>query len=204
MSNQEANCDTHTIKRGSGFNARSKTMTTVESKDSGISDTVPENDREKETFDAYTGEKYWRMRFEQLKIDYDHLQKVNQNLEDKLLTIVEVFDKKKDELIANVEYEKSTLMADVNKLSTKLVDARIKLHDYEEKEILHAAECGSPCHRGLTTQQLNAEMPILTAISGTRQPNNNNNGINKNSPTNEIHKTASATQQQMMDDPNLI
>ena len=94
------------------------------------------------------GGKYWQMRYEKLLNDYNHLQKINQNLEEKLLNVVESFEKKKDELVANIEYEKTTLMADVNKLSTKLVDARIKLHDYEEKELMHASECNSPCHTG--------------------------------------------------------
>lgn len=91
---------------------------------------------------------YWRLRYKGLESDYNRLQQINQNLEEKLLGIVESFEKKKEELVANIEHEKSTLMADVNKLSTKLVDARIKLHDYEEKEFIHAAECDSPCHKG--------------------------------------------------------
>ena len=82
-----------------------------------------------------TGESgnYWKLRHDNLLKDYDKLQKLNQVLEERLLNVVEAFEKKKEELEATVEYEKSTLMADVNKLSTKLVDARIKLHDYEEK-----------------------------------------------------------------------
>jgi len=98
------------------------------------------------------GEHYWRSRYEKLQADYDHLQRVNQNLEDKLLNVVDSFERKKQELISNIEYEKSTLMADVNKLSTKLVDARIKLHDYEEKEQIHAAECNAPCNRMCKTR----------------------------------------------------
>lgn len=93
------------------------------------------------------GGKYWQLRYEKLLTDYNHLQQVNQNLEDKLLNVVESFEKQKEELVANNEYEKTTLMADVNKLSTKLVDARIKLHDYEEKEMIHASECNAPCHK---------------------------------------------------------
>uniref|UniRef100_A0A6G1SAU7 Uncharacterized protein n=1 Tax=Aceria tosichella TaxID=561515 RepID=A0A6G1SAU7_9ACAR len=81
------------------------------------------------------GEQYWKMRYEKLKEDFDHLQKVNQNLEEKLLNVVETSERRHEALLASVEYEKKTLMADVNKLSTKLVDARIKLHDLiEEKE----------------------------------------------------------------------
>lgn len=76
------------------------------------------------------------MRHDNLMQDYEKLQKLNQVLEERLLRVVDAFEQKKQELIANVEYEKSTLMADVNKLSNKLVDARIKLHDYEEKELL--------------------------------------------------------------------
>lgn len=121
------------------------------------------------------GEKYWQMRYERLQSDYDHLQKVNQNLEDKLLNIVEEFERKKEELVANIEYEKSTLMADVNKLSTKLVDARIKLHDYEENEMLHAAGCDSPCHKSFG--------------SSTLYYANKNNGTD---------------QTQMVNDPNLV
>lgn len=93
------------------------------------------------------GGEYWKLRYEKLLDDYNHLQTINQSLENKLLTVVESFEKKKVELEANIEYEKSTLMADVNKLSTKLVDARIRLHDYEEKELIHASECNSPCHK---------------------------------------------------------
>lgn len=95
---------------------------------------------------------YWRSRYESLLNDYNNLQSLNQNLEEKLLNVAELFEKKKEELVANIEYEKSTLMADVDKLSTKLVDARIKLHDYEEKELIHAAECDSPCHRNYPDQ----------------------------------------------------
>lgn len=99
--------------------------------------------------------KYWQSRYDKLMTDYNHLQKINQNLEDKLLNVVETFEKKKEELVANIEYEKTTLMADVNKLSTKLVDARIKLHDYEEKELIHASECNSPCHRNCSNNLAN-------------------------------------------------
>lgn len=91
--------------------------------------------------------KYWQSRYDKLLSDYNHLQNINQNLEEKLLNVVETFEKKREELVANIEHEKTTLMADVNKLSTKLVDARIKLHDYEEKELIHASECNAPCHR---------------------------------------------------------
>lgn len=96
------------------------------------------------------GEYYWRAQYESLLVDYNRLQKLNDKLEDKLLNIVDECERDKQECVANVEYEKSTLMADVNKLSTKLVHARIKLHDYEEKELIHAAECSSPCHKGLS------------------------------------------------------
>lgn len=87
------------------------------------------------------GGNYWKIRYEGLEKDYNKLHELNQNLEEKLLTIAENFQREKNELIANVEYEKSTLMADVNKLSTKLVDARIKLHDYEEQEMLRKSGC---------------------------------------------------------------
>lgn len=93
------------------------------------------------------GEEYWKSRFERLQADYNHLQNINQNLEERLLNVVETFERKKEELIANIEYEKSTLMADVNKLSNKLVDAKIRLHDHQEKELIHAAECDAPCHK---------------------------------------------------------
>lgn len=128
------------------------------------------------------GEKYWQMMYAHLKNDYDHLQKVNQNLEDKLLNIVDAFEKKKEELIANSEFEKSTLMADVNKLSTKLVDARMKLHDREEKDILHAAECASPCHTKTTPSQV---IPIAQS----------------NQKSSQSYKF---DQQQMINDPNLV
>lgn len=95
---------------------------------------------------------YWRSRYKSLLNDYNSLQNLNQTLEEKLLNVAELFEKKTEELVANIEHEKSTLMADVNKLSTKLVDARIKLHDYEEKELIHAAECDSPCHKNYPDQ----------------------------------------------------
>lgn len=119
---------------------------------------------------------YWRLRYEKLQDDYDRLQKINQNLEDKLLKVVESYERKREELEADSEHVKSTLMADVNKLSSKLVDARIKLHDYEEKEILHASECGSPCHK----------MPNAAA------------GYSVKSKTSEI------AQKDMIYDPNLV
>lgn len=118
---------------------------------------------------------YWKTKYEQLRDDYGHLQRTNQRLEEKLLNIVETFEKKREELVANIEHEKTTLMADVNKLSTKLVDARIKLHDYEERDLLHASECSSPCHTGKScppgpsSKQLN-EMKDLT-ITIANDPN---------------------------------
>lgn len=127
-------------------------------------------------------EKFWAMKYERLQNDYDHLQKINQTLEDKLLNVVETFERKREQLEANIEHEKSTLMADVNKLSNKLVDARIKLHDYEEKEMLHAAECDSPCHRGC--------LPL------NKTNKNNINGINLQQQHPE--------QPQIVDDPNLV
>lgn len=119
---------------------------------------------------------YWRQRYERLQGDYDQLQLINQNLEDKLLKVVESYERKREELEADSEHVKSTLMADVNKLSSKLVDARIKLHDYEEKEILHASECGSPCHKA----------PISSASFSLR------------------NKTSETTQKEMVYDPNLV
>lgn len=157
------------------------------------------------TSDSKADEKYWRMKYEQLKSDYDHLQGVNQNLEEKLLNVVESFSKKKDELIANIEYEKSTLMADVNKLSTKLVDARIKLHDYEEKEILHAAECNSPCHRGVNTRQSGAEVPLLSSINRQQVDIVNiKPSDDKANVTGIPKRTTQIEHQQMIDDPNLV
>lgn len=119
---------------------------------------------------------YWRLRYEKLQDDYDRLQKINQNLEDKLLKVVESYERKREELEADSEHVKSTLMADVDKLSSKLVDARIKLHDYEEKEMLHASECESPCHK----------MP--NAASGYSVKT----------------KTSEITQKEMIYDPNLV
>lgn len=113
---------------------------------------------------------YWRLRYLQLEVEYQKLQQINQSLEDKLLRIVESYEQKKVELMANIECEKSTLMADVNKLSTKLVDARIRLHDYEEKEMLHASECSSPCHKGLPDRQ-SARSPIMTTTANYKAPN---------------------------------
>lgn len=119
---------------------------------------------------------YWKQRYERLQADYDQLQLINQNLEDKLLKVVESYERKREELEADSEHVKSTLMADVNKLSSKLVDARIKLHDYEEKEILHASECGSPCHKA----------PISSAGFSVR------------------NKTTELSQKEMIHDPNLV
>lgn len=99
----------------------------------------------KTTVDCHEGESvnYWKNRHEKLEEDYRTLQKLNQTLEERLLNVVESFEDQKREIIEKVEYEKSTLMADMNKLSNKLVDARIKLHDYEEKEMIRQAECGN-------------------------------------------------------------
>lgn len=142
-------------------------------------------------------ERYWQTRYEQLQRDYDHLQKVNENLEDKLLKVVEDFDKKKEELVANIEYEKSTLMADVNKLSNKLVDARIKLHDYEEKELIHAAECGSPCHK-------NGGCPTKTTPANNHHTNSTNNNDKTGIPMSVSPGAKTSDQIQMMNDPNLV
>lgn len=103
-------------------------------------------DNQNSTSSVGEGGNYWKQRYEKLLIDYNNLLEKNQYLENKILNVADDFIRKQEELVANIEYEKSTLMADVNKLSTKLVDARIKLHDYEEREILHASECNSPCH----------------------------------------------------------
>jgi len=172
--------------------------------------TVASNSGQSPKFDSYQGEKYWQMRYEQLKHDYDHLQSVNQKLEDKLLTIVDTFNKKNDELMAAVEREKSTLMADVNKLSNKLVDARIKLHDYEEKEILHAAECSSPCHRGSDGAQPRLEVPIMNSIHNSQPTNTvppSSDGQTNPAPSRPnlagAHRTPEC-QQQMIEDPNLV
>lgn len=126
------------------------------------------------------GERYWQMKFESLRNDYDHLHKLNQNLEEKLLNVVEVFEKKRKELVANAEYEKSTLMADVDKLSTKLVDARMKLHDREEQDVLHAAECDAPCHSKTSSSRIMSIAPTSHTSSKSDQ------------------------KQQMMNDPNLV
>lgn len=122
------------------------------------------------------GGNYWKLRYDKLLNDYNNLLQKNQNLEEKLLNVVECFEKKKEELILNIEHEKTTLMADVNKLSTKLVDARIKLHDYEEKELIHASECSAPCHKNCS-QQLPNHSSNSTPIganrmfAGTKQDN---------------------------------
>lgn len=137
---------------------------------------------------AQDGEKYWQMRYDRLKSDYDHLQTINQNLEEKLLSVVDSFEKKREEMEANAEYEKSTLMADVNKLSTKLVDARMKLHDREEKDIMHAAECDAPCHIKTNTSQGN-----ITNVSTVTRTNNQS-----------VNKLDQLQAQQMLNDPNLV
>lgn len=90
------------------------------------------------------GGDYWKLRYEELEKDYDRLHKLNQVLEDRILNITEDFQKQKEQIIATVEHEKSTLMADVNKLSTKLVDARIKLHDFEEQQLLRRTMDNDP------------------------------------------------------------
>ena len=104
--------------------------------------------REKSEYSSSHGEggNYWQLRYEKLLVDYNHLQTINQNLEEKLLNVVENFEKKKEELVAGIEHERSILVADVNKLSTKLVDARIKINDYEERELVRQTECNSSCH----------------------------------------------------------
>lgn len=129
------------------------------------------------------GGNYWKFRYEQLQLDYNQLHRKNQELEDKLLNVVELFEKKREELVANIEFEKSTLMADVDKLSTKLVDARIKLHDYEEKEIIHAAECRAPCHKNCNDPKMSNNYDL-------------NNGLIKN------NDSLSASDSQY--DPNLV
>jgi predicted nuclease with TOPRIM domain len=141
------------------------------------------------TQNSYQEVQYWKMRYEKLKEDFDHLQEVNQNLEEKLLNVVETFEKRHQALLASVEYEKSTLMADVNKLSTKLVDARIKLHDLiEEKEQIAS---GKNPYNNLM-QQSNAN------VIGTT----NNNLIDpRNLYENKIDPQEA---QQMANDPNLV
>ncbi|KAG9510700.1 Dedicator of cytokinesis protein 3 [Fragariocoptes setiger] len=64
---------------------------------------------------------HWKDKYSRLLIGYQKLQAVNHNLEDKLL-----------KLIDDHEREKGTLIADVNKLSSKLVDAQMKLADANE------------------------------------------------------------------------
>lgn len=137
------------------------------------------------------GEQYWKMRYDKLKEDFDHLQSVNQNLEEKLLNVVETFERRHEALLASVEYEKSTLMADVNKLSTKLVDARIKLHDLiEERE---QSSSGQNLYNNNYTQQSTASL--------TSQPMSNGIVDLKSSIANKIDPQQA---QQMADDPNLV
>lgn len=83
---------------------------------------------------------YWRQRYEDLERDHQRLQTLNSKLEDKLLNIVGRFEKQRDDLVAQNELEKNTLINDVNKLSNKLVDARMKLLDYEEHELVLRSE----------------------------------------------------------------
>lgn len=112
-----------------------------EENETPVKDTIPTDQSDGNSVGE--GGSYWKIRYEGLEKDYNRLHKVNQSLEEKLLNIVEDFQKQKNEIIATVEYEKSTLMADVNKLSTKLVDARIKLHDYEEQELMRKAQANA-------------------------------------------------------------
>lgn len=123
------------------------------------------------------GGNYWKLRYDKLQADYDQLHKKNQELEEKLLNVVELFEKKKEELVANVEFEKTTLMADVNKLSTKLVDARIKLHDYEEKEIIHASECDAPCHKSCAKLKKSSSFSLN---NGNHQDQHSNGAFDPN------------------------
>lgn len=139
------------------------------------------------------GEQYWKMRYEKLKDDFDRLQNVNQNLEDKLLNVVETYERRHEALLASVEYEKSTLMADVNKLSTKLVDARIKLHDLIEEKEQSSSSQNQYNNNYNYTQQSNA-IPI-------GQPNSNGIDNLKNLYANKIDPQQA---QQMADDPNLV
>lgn len=117
------------------------------------------------------GTPYWKAQYESLLEENARLQRLNEKLEDRLLNIVEESEKNKQECVANVEYEKSTLMADVNKLSTKLVEARIRLHDYEEKELLHAAECSSPCHKGQPNSTISSIKNFVTPKDQAYDPN---------------------------------
>lgn len=151
----------------------------------------PSTNKETAGNNSSQGEEYWKMRYEKLKEDFDHLQNVNQNLEDKLLNVVETFEKRHEALLASVEYEKSTLMADVNKLSTKLVDARIKLHDLiEERE-------QNTTYHNLDHADDHTQHSDATAISQS----NSNGFIPKNSYMGKIDPQQT---QQMANDPNLI
>lgn len=162
--------------------------------------------------DSYnpSGEPYWKSKYEKLQEDYDHLLKMNQTLEDKLLQVVENFEKKKKELVASLEYEKSTMIADVNELSTKLVHARIKLHDQEEKEILHAAECSSPCHRVNVNDKKNTNGHLKNTL--TDLPQNNNSDSIQTISKRQYEKGISHSprmlstpyQDQTFNDPNIV
>lgn len=146
---------------------------------------------ERQSDSSSHGEQYWKMKYEELRKDFDHIQKVNQGLEDKLLTIVETFEKKREEMVAQVDSERNILMADVNKLSTKLVDARIRLHDMEE----HAAECSAPCHKsGSISSSSIYPQPISTASSN-----------NANQTRNSFDGCLNPQQaQHMANDPHLV
>lgn len=113
-------------------------------------------------------EKYWRSRYEKLLSDYQCLQKKNQNLEDKLLSLADSFDKERKTLKDGAEREKMTLIADVNKLSGKLVDARIKLHDMEEKNFFDKHQ--QACNTTDMSQQEAFEAKILDDIPYEHQP----------------------------------
>lgn len=137
-----------------------KTVSSIDSSDISSSSAKCSTGSTNSSNNGQLGEHYWKVQYDSLLEDYNRLQRLNDKLEDKLLNIVEECEKNKQECVANVEYEKSTLMADVNKLSTKLVDARIRLHDYEEKELLHAAECDSPCHKGFSSGNGNKQAKV--------------------------------------------
>lgn len=114
---------------------------------------------------------YWRYRYEKLQEEYNRIHKLNQDLEEKLLKVVDRYERKNLEMLANNEHEKSTLIADVNKLSTKLVNARIRLHDIEEKEQIHASECNAPCHQNGRTAVMNDDIDTNCHNSANYDPN---------------------------------
>ena len=70
---------------------------------------------EEMSYSTSTGESgnYWKLRHDNLLKDYDKLQKLNQVLEERLLNVVEAFEKKKEVIDIDQLVNVQELKADV-------------------------------------------------------------------------------------------